>query len=88
MFRTVPICSQDTEAYLEKLGSKLAGVKVGQEAQEAAEVAAAEARAAGFSEEEVRMVAQSAAREAKANSRVVKQVRTSSWILGTVSQRG
>lgn len=53
-----------TESYLTKLGGKIAAVKIEQARSEAAAVAAAEAESRGLSEEEVRVIAEEAAKNA------------------------
>ena len=58
----------DTEAYLNRLASKIASVKVTAEASSAAARAMAEARARGLSEDEVHAAAHAAAAEAATGS--------------------
>ena len=53
-----------TEGYLEKLGGKIASVKISQARSEAATEAAAKALAEGLDEDEIKEAAEKAAREA------------------------
>ena len=54
----------ETEGYLEKLGGKIASVKISQARSEAATEAAAQAAAEGLDEDEIKEAAEKAAREA------------------------
>jgi SWI/SNF-related matrix-associated actin-dependent regulator of chromatin subfamily A protein 2/4 len=54
----------ETEGYLEKLGGKIASVKISQARSEAATEAAAKAAAEGLDEDEIKEAAEKAAREA------------------------
>ena len=54
----------ETEGYLEKLGGKIASVKISQAPSEAATEAAAQAAAEGLDEDEIKEAAEKAAREA------------------------
>lgn len=62
----------DTEAYLHRLASKIASVKVSAEASNAAARAVADARARGLSEEEVQAAAHAAAAEAASGSEALR----------------
>lgn len=62
----------DTEAYLNRLASKIASVKVTAEASSAAARAMAEARARGLSEDEVHAAAHAAAAEAATGSEALR----------------
>jgi len=53
-----------TETYLTKLGSKIAAVKIEQARSEAAAAAAAEAEAKGLSEDQIKAIAEEAAKDA------------------------
>lgn len=66
---------EDTEAYIHNLAGKVASVKLGQEASEAAAAAVLEARATGATEEEVKAAAAAAASEAAASSDLVSRSR-------------
>lgn len=66
---------EDTESYIHNLAGKVASVKLGQEASEAAAVAVLEARATGASEEEVKAAAASAAADAAASSDLISRSR-------------
>ena len=62
----------DTEAYLHRLASKIASVKISAEASSAAARAMAEARARGLSEDEVHAAAHAAAAEATTGNEALR----------------